>query len=342
MIEWAANLDPETIQLDHHSIFVGQLNSGSITKEMLRKRFEKYGNVVSVQLINRHPESNDPAKTAFAFIQYGTAESAKKAVESENGKEWLDRKIRVQLREMPESRMQRTLSAPATFNRVPTNGSSSTNGYPFAASQQFPPSPMPYPTPFMPFMPPMIMMTPPPSPANDQKTRQPTPTPASYFPYIPSNYPPTTTPAAFADTQPSHVPLSPPRSMETAPHPSAPPPPSMYPMWSPYAPNMTMPPLAMPTSIPNHVPDTEEYHMMRMHQEQMAIYHQLCAAAALQNPYPPHSTYPYPQHHLEPSQRADHPHQIYPPTKMTIEAQPLGEPQVAEMARQLNEKLGLL
>ncbi|KAJ3347825.1 hypothetical protein HDU83_001776 [Entophlyctis luteolus] len=128
-IEWATNLDRKP-DVDLNSVFVGQLNPSLITEDMLRSKFEKYGEIVSLQVVNKIVEGQD-ARPAFGFITFTKESSAQHAIESEvsfpdlwkittkhehkNGKLWLERNIRVQYREVGEnkgiSRRSRQLAA---------------------------------------------------------------------------------------------------------------------------------------------------------------------------------------------------------------------------------------
>ncbi|KAI8912125.1 hypothetical protein DFJ77DRAFT_469073 [Powellomyces hirtus] len=104
--EWAANLDRGNIDIDHSSIFVGQLNQAEVTRELLEEKFAKYGTIQSMQLINRYP-SGPNTRPAFAFIKFSDETSTTSAVQEENAQSWLNRTIRVQYRETGDFRLQR-------------------------------------------------------------------------------------------------------------------------------------------------------------------------------------------------------------------------------------------
>ncbi|KAI8592238.1 hypothetical protein BDZ88DRAFT_504812 [Geranomyces variabilis] len=106
--EWAANLDRGNVDVDHMSIFVGQLNQTETTTELLEEKFGQYGQIVSLQLVNRYPEGPG-TRPAFAFIKYDDEEAASEAVRNENSKLWLGRSIRVQYRETGDFRLQRPM-----------------------------------------------------------------------------------------------------------------------------------------------------------------------------------------------------------------------------------------
>ncbi|KAI9098290.1 hypothetical protein DFS34DRAFT_620357 [Phlyctochytrium arcticum] len=109
--EWAANLDRGNVDVDKHSIFVGQLNQQVVTSEMLQQRYGQYGAVHSLQLINRYP-SGPSSRPAFAFIEFHKESDANQAVMEENGKTWLDRTIRVQFKERNDPASSRAQDTP--------------------------------------------------------------------------------------------------------------------------------------------------------------------------------------------------------------------------------------
>ncbi|KAJ3104952.1 hypothetical protein HDU97_008700 [Phlyctochytrium planicorne] len=110
VVEWATNLDRDNIEVDLRSIFVGQLNQTMITPDLLQERFGAYGEIESLQLVNKYPFDTRPA---FAFIKYVDEASAEKAVVDENAKQWLDRTIRVQYRETGDIRATTGLARPS-------------------------------------------------------------------------------------------------------------------------------------------------------------------------------------------------------------------------------------
>ena len=75
-------------------IFVGRLNSQKIEEELLRRRFGDYGEIVSLNLINRKRKGGIP-QDAFAFITYKNPESAFNAIIREHGKPWMGQAIKV-------------------------------------------------------------------------------------------------------------------------------------------------------------------------------------------------------------------------------------------------------
>ncbi|KAJ3416298.1 hypothetical protein HDV05_002238 [Chytridiales sp. JEL 0842] len=139
VVEWAANLDRGSVELDTRSVFVGQLNQGIVTQSLLEEKFGVYGEIENIQLINRHPHGLD-SRPAFAFIRFVHEDSAEKAVEQENAKQWLDRTIRVQFREVGEPKMTPAprsvpptvgypMPTPPTAGRAPGGMPYATGGY---------------------------------------------------------------------------------------------------------------------------------------------------------------------------------------------------------------------
>uniref|UniRef100_A0A7S4HI81 RRM domain-containing protein n=1 Tax=Vannella robusta TaxID=1487602 RepID=A0A7S4HI81_9EUKA len=131
VVEWATSSnDPETLRVDKNNIFVGGLNPQEITEEKLKERFQVYGEMESVTLVNRaenNPDSRDDGRTvtspsptsasadpngtrpanAFAFIRYKDEEFSAAAIEAENGTDWLGKRIRVQYCESKEMKNKR-------------------------------------------------------------------------------------------------------------------------------------------------------------------------------------------------------------------------------------------
>src|SRR3990167_395712 len=126
VVEWAtSNNDPEVLCVDKYNIFIGGLNPTQVDKQILQDRFSQYGEIESITLINR-AESENPEnqtnqnvgapedfenpnsqKSAFAFIRFKDQAHSASAIESENGVEWLDRRIRVQYCESQEMKNKR-------------------------------------------------------------------------------------------------------------------------------------------------------------------------------------------------------------------------------------------
>ncbi|CAG8500760.1 7099_t:CDS:2 [Paraglomus occultum] len=103
-LEWAENLDKppfETNEEDTHSIYVGNLNENLITKELLHDRFERYGKIEDIHLVNR---GRDYGKPAYAFIRFSEASSAEAAITQENDVEYLERQMKVRRRLTQEYR----------------------------------------------------------------------------------------------------------------------------------------------------------------------------------------------------------------------------------------------
>jgi len=97
--------DTPTPNTDVHTLFLGGLNRKAVTKELVRDRFESFGNIVAVDLILN--EGDEKNRSAFAFVRFAEPYSAPFAIESENGIEWLGKRIRVQFCEPPEVKQRR-------------------------------------------------------------------------------------------------------------------------------------------------------------------------------------------------------------------------------------------
>jgi len=117
VVEWATSKnDPEALGVDKCNIFVGGLHPHHVEEGILRDRFGAYGTLDSVTLVNRHAHEETeetkgpregPQRSAFAFLRYTTPEASASAIESENGSEWFERKIRVQYCESQETKNKR-------------------------------------------------------------------------------------------------------------------------------------------------------------------------------------------------------------------------------------------
>ncbi|KAI8609996.1 hypothetical protein BC830DRAFT_1221930 [Chytriomyces sp. MP71] len=102
VIEWATNIDETKPELDLCSIFVGQLNQFLVTPELVHQKFAVYGEITSLQVVNRLNEPGPTSRPAFAFITFADDASAENAIEYENGQMWLEKTIRVQYRQIGE------------------------------------------------------------------------------------------------------------------------------------------------------------------------------------------------------------------------------------------------
>jgi RNA recognition motif-containing protein len=77
------------VPIDYTSIFIGQLNCKT-DEVAVRERFEKYGNIVGVQVLSkasilgyRSSDGGMSGMSGFAFVKYDGRESATKAVKAE-------------------------------------------------------------------------------------------------------------------------------------------------------------------------------------------------------------------------------------------------------------------
>ncbi|KAG0222636.1 hypothetical protein BGW42_006412 [Actinomortierella wolfii] len=105
VVEWAPNTNTSSL-LDRDAIFVGQLNPAQVTKEALQERFEPYGTIKGITLLNRGRQGTK-GPIAYAFIEYSNESEATKAIENENNTEFQGHLISVQYRETSEYRLQR-------------------------------------------------------------------------------------------------------------------------------------------------------------------------------------------------------------------------------------------
>lgn len=102
VLEWAENMNSFDRDVDEKTIFVGHLNQYKVTEQLLQAKFQEYGEIVKLTLIQRPPQGSF-VRPAFAFIEYDSAESAETAFQMEDGQEWLERIIKVQMREVSMS-----------------------------------------------------------------------------------------------------------------------------------------------------------------------------------------------------------------------------------------------
>ncbi|KAJ3076915.1 hypothetical protein HDU98_011011 [Podochytrium sp. JEL0797] len=116
-IEWVKNPSRHH-EVDKRSLFVGKLNPERVTEDLLRFKFEKYGEIETLRLYN--PSATLDAllepRSAFAFIQYTNDHDAELAIDETHGSRWLERIIKVQYRELhaADSNHQRFNSTSST------------------------------------------------------------------------------------------------------------------------------------------------------------------------------------------------------------------------------------
>ncbi|CAO3623570.1 unnamed protein product [Cunninghamella blakesleeana] len=98
-VEWTANIntfETQIVRYDRTCIYVGNI-AKSIEKGDLKTRFEKYGIILNITLIQR----DEPYyKATFGFIKYSDEKEARAATEYENGQTWCGNVIYVSLREI--------------------------------------------------------------------------------------------------------------------------------------------------------------------------------------------------------------------------------------------------
>ena len=77
------------VPIDYTSVFIGQL-SCKTDEAAVRERFEKYGNIVGIQVLSkagiigrRSSDGGGGSMSGFAFVKYDGRESATKAVKAE-------------------------------------------------------------------------------------------------------------------------------------------------------------------------------------------------------------------------------------------------------------------
>ncbi len=81
-------------------LFVGNLDY-SVTSEELKNMFSEFGNVVDAVVIT---DRETRRSRGFGFVEFGSEEEAKKAVEAMNGKDINGRKINVNEAKPQENR----------------------------------------------------------------------------------------------------------------------------------------------------------------------------------------------------------------------------------------------
>ncbi|KAI8835526.1 hypothetical protein BC829DRAFT_493578 [Chytridium lagenaria] len=91
------------VALDYSCLFIGKLNPDIITEDLLKERFEKYGDIKSLKLL-RGNQIDTEKRDAFAFVRYPNQDCAERAIDEENGVMWLGRVIKVKYREINDRR----------------------------------------------------------------------------------------------------------------------------------------------------------------------------------------------------------------------------------------------
>ena len=75
--------------MENANLYVGNMNYKT-TESDISELFGEFGNVTSVKLIER-----DGLKKGFGFVEFDSEDSAKKAQEALNGKDFMERSLRV-------------------------------------------------------------------------------------------------------------------------------------------------------------------------------------------------------------------------------------------------------
>ncbi|WP_185850843.1 RNA recognition motif domain-containing protein [Blattabacterium cuenoti] len=78
--------------MDNTKLYVGNL-SYEVKEQELQKYFESIGEVLHTKIIFDETSSNRKRSKGFGFIEMSSEESAKKAIEKLNGKEFMGRNI---------------------------------------------------------------------------------------------------------------------------------------------------------------------------------------------------------------------------------------------------------
>ena len=75
--------------MENANLYVGNMDYKA-TESDISELFGEFGNVTSVKLIER-----DGLKKGFGFVEFDSEDSAKKAQEALNGKDFMERSLRV-------------------------------------------------------------------------------------------------------------------------------------------------------------------------------------------------------------------------------------------------------
>lgn len=76
-----------------NKMFVGHLNGESVTQRKLLRYFQRHGHITDIELFKNNLDGSLRLE-AFAFISYLKVEQVQQAIQEENGKEWLGRKLK--------------------------------------------------------------------------------------------------------------------------------------------------------------------------------------------------------------------------------------------------------
>ena len=88
--------DANIANIANNEVYVGRLCSWRVTRDLLRERFARFGQILYIRLFNRGVVRPDSPVDAFAHIGFESDAVASKAIESENGECWLGQVITVQ------------------------------------------------------------------------------------------------------------------------------------------------------------------------------------------------------------------------------------------------------
>ncbi|ELP86595.1 RNA-binding protein, putative [Entamoeba invadens IP1] len=94
VVEWARSQIHRASQADKYTIFIGNLSKLQATQKQIERRFNQYGVIEKVTIINRTTET-----TAYAFVKYDNTLSPTDAITAENNSNWDGQIITVELSE---------------------------------------------------------------------------------------------------------------------------------------------------------------------------------------------------------------------------------------------------
>lgn len=76
-----------------NKVFVGHLDGQLITQRKLLRRFQHHGHITDIELFKNNLDGS-LRLDAFAFVSYLKPEQAQQAINEEDGKEWLGRRLK--------------------------------------------------------------------------------------------------------------------------------------------------------------------------------------------------------------------------------------------------------
>lgn len=100
--------------MNQNKLFVGSLPY-HVTEDELKNLFSSFGEIVSVHIVT---DKMTGRSKGFGFVEMGSSESAQKALEELNGKEFEGRTLIVN-EARPQQPRERTERGPRSFNKRP-------------------------------------------------------------------------------------------------------------------------------------------------------------------------------------------------------------------------------